>query len=210
MQNLTGISIDLPMGDINTAASRFALSLSAEELLHQTRSRMIPRFAYPLDHPMVFIKYGGPDLLAEGEMQMLAFRWLNQERQRTRCTIYAPEVYRILTIGHFTFLIMEIIQGSTVREISEQYNRLGNVSVEAEMSPYCDLVTEGIELLRQMPVPHDATPGPYTTRTRRRINHMLFKDGEAVTEYNSIQELEDHLNRVCTIPTISNYVSYSY
>jgi hypothetical protein len=210
MQNLTGFPIDLPTDDAIGAARRFAESLSEDELLQQTRSRRVPRFAYPLDQPIVFIKYGGHDLQAEGEMQMLAFHWLYQQRQRNRCHIYTPEVYRVVTIGHRTFLIMQLIQGSTVQDIINRYRQLGSVSIEAEMSPYCDLVTEGIQLLRRIPVPDDATPGPYVRETEAReagrfIKHMLFKDQEAAIEYNSIQELEEHLNQVRAMHTISNH-----
>ncbi|KAK4242988.1 hypothetical protein C7999DRAFT_36687, partial [Corynascus novoguineensis] len=51
-----------------------------------------------------------------------------------------------------------------------------------------------------MPVLSGATPGLYTrTRANRLIQHMLFKDQEAPVVYGTIQDLEDHLNKVVTL-----------
>jgi hypothetical protein len=52
-----------------------------------------------------------------------------------------------------------------------------------------------------MPVPSDTTPGPYKPDHKlRRIKHPLFKEGQAATLYGSIDELENHINKVKTCP----------
>ncbi|KAK3381058.1 hypothetical protein B0H63DRAFT_474823 [Podospora didyma] len=54
-----------------------------------------------------------------------------------------------------------------------------------------------IRLLRGLPAPSDAIPGPYTTSPDKAfINHMIFKDQIAPTVYSDVAESEAHLNRV--------------
>ena len=57
----------------NGSARQFAQTLSEKDLLPQTFECRGPWFFYPLDHPMVFVKFGGPEKMAEGDMQRLAF-----------------------------------------------------------------------------------------------------------------------------------------
>ncbi|KAK4241261.1 hypothetical protein C8A03DRAFT_30606 [Achaetomium macrosporum] len=65
----------------------------------------------------------------------------------------------------------------------------------------CHLIAEGIQLLRRMPVPDDATPGPYIEDPKlRRIRHSLFKDHEA--HVNRVVELV-HQRKGPPFPTIN-------
>lgn len=94
---------------------------------------------------------------------------------------------------------MELVEGHSIGEISRE---LKAQSWEDDVfNKYFDLVTEGVQLLRRMPLPVDLVgPGPVASN-RRTIRHMIFKDYESaieyVIEYGSVEELQDHLNRVC-------------
>lgn len=176
----------------NEIARQFAQDLSEEELYQQSRGRQIPRFPYPPAHPVVFVKFGGPEIQAEGDTQRLAFDWVSRQCRKDNGNIYIPEVFKIFSRGGLTFLIMQLIGASTIRTFRNQFEPQHWID---EKSRYYDLVVEGIQLLRRMPVPDDATPGPYTS-SKRIIKHMLFKDQSAPIEYGSIGELQDHLNRV--------------
>jgi hypothetical protein len=183
---------DTALTDDNASARIFAHALSEEELFHESQRRYAPMFPYPPDRPVVFVKYGGPEKQAEGDMQRLAFDWLNTERCNTRCNIYVPEVYKIFSRRGLTFIIMQFVEARSIQDLAKQ---AGSQEWEDFKTPYCDLIVEGIELFRRMPLPGDPIPGPRTS-SRRIIKHMLFKDQEAPVEYDTIEELQDHLNRV--------------
>jgi hypothetical protein len=85
------------MTDDNEPERIFAHTIPEEALVNESQWRHVPMFPYPSDHPVVFVKYGGPQKQAEGEMQRLAFNWVSAERQRSHCNIYVPEVYKIFT-----------------------------------------------------------------------------------------------------------------
>lgn len=87
---------------------------------------------------------------------------------------------------------MEFIQGSRVWDFAKRFEAQ---YWEDNKSKYYDLIVEGIQLLRRMPVPDNATPGPLTS-SKRIIHHTLFKDDEAPIEYRTFGELQDHLNKV--------------
>lgn len=176
----------------NASARLFAQALSEEELYHKSQGCYVPMFSYPPERPIVFIKFGDIQLQAEGDMQKLAFDWVTKEQQKTQCNICIPEVYKIFTIHRVTFIIMQLIKANLLRD---EAVRLGPERWEHCQSKYFDLIAEGIQLLRRMPVPDGIAPGPHTSR-RRWIKHMIFKDQTACVEYDSIQQLEDHLNRV--------------
>ncbi|KAK1772097.1 hypothetical protein QBC33DRAFT_564600 [Phialemonium atrogriseum] len=118
---------------------------------------------------MVFVKFGHSHEQAEGDMQRLAFDWLNLERRRTQCNIYVPEVYKIFTRDGVTFIVMEFIEGSRVWDFAKWFEAQ---YWEDHKSKYYDLIVEGIQLLRRMP------------------------DDEAPIEYRTVGELQDHLNKV--------------
>jgi hypothetical protein len=90
---------------------------------------------------------------------------------------------------------MQLVEGNSIGRISKE---LKAPSWEDDVfKKYFDLVAEGVQLLRRMPLPVDLVgPGPVAS-TRRTIRHMIFKDYESAIEYGTIEELQDHLNRVC-------------
>ncbi len=178
--------------DPNAAAREYARSVSQDELRQFAEGRYCPYFAYPPDHPVVFVKFGGSDKQAEGDMQRLAFDWLRRERQRDpRSNIYVPEVFNIFTKDDCTYIVMELVTAKPLQEFAATFDP---PTWEHSEPRYYSLMAEGVHILSRMPVPKGATPGPFT-HAKRRINHLLFKDQTAPVEYPTIQALEDHLNR---------------
>ncbi|AEO58678.1 hypothetical protein MYCTH_2306164 [Thermothelomyces thermophilus ATCC 42464] len=179
--------------DANAAARQFAQTISEEDLFQRAQTLFAPFIAYPPNRPMVFVKFGGPEKQAEGDMQMLAFNWLRQERQRNpSCNIHVPEVFKIFSRGGLTFIIMQLVAATPVQQFATKFDPR---TWDHNKSRYYDIIAEGVRLLSCMPVPTGATPGPYT-RGERRIKHLLFKDHTAPVVYPTIQDLQDHLNRV--------------
>lgn len=104
-------------------------------------------------------------------MQRLAFNWIRQERQRTGCNIFVPEVYRVMTRDWKTVIVMELVRGFPLDQFGQRFDPQ---SWEKHRVKCCDMVVEGTEALRRMPVPDDATPGPYTS-ANRRVRHQLLR-----------------------------------
>ncbi|KAL2022973.1 hypothetical protein VTK56DRAFT_4188 [Thermocarpiscus australiensis] len=179
--------------DPNAAARQYAQTISEDDLYQRAQTLFAPFLAYPPNHPVVFVKFGGPEKQAEGDMQTLAFDWLRQERQRNpSCNIHVPEVFKMFTKGGLTFIIMQLVAAIPVQQFIEKFDPS---AWDYNKSLYYGMIAEGVHLLSRMPVPAGATPGPFT-RAERRIKHLLFKDQTAPVVYPNIQELEDHLNRV--------------
>lgn len=174
------------MTDDNKSAPIFAHAIPEEALVNDSQRRYVPMFPYPFDHPMVFVKCGGPQKQAGGEMQMVAFNWVGSERQKSDWNIYVPEVYKIFTRNRQTFIIMQLVEGNSIGKISE---KLKAQSWEGDVfRTYFDLVIKRVQLLRRMPLPV-GLGGP--------IRHMIFNAYESAIEYGTVEELQDHLNRVC-------------
>ncbi|KAL2256930.1 hypothetical protein VTK26DRAFT_913 [Humicola hyalothermophila] len=89
-----------------------------------------------------------------------------------------------------TFIIMQLLHDMTL---------LRNCAPSSLEKCY-DLIADAVQSLRAMPVPEDATPGPYTKdHALRWIRHPLFKDHTAAALYQSIGELEQHITRVVAL-----------
>ncbi|AEO66481.1 uncharacterized protein THITE_2087957 [Thermothielavioides terrestris NRRL 8126] len=191
-----------PCADENEAARRFAQAVSEDELWQRSEQRLpYGHFAYPTDRPLVWVKFGEPWRLAEADMQRLAWQWLRSQRETKQCSpdIHVPEVFRTFTRGPRAFIIMELVDG-TVLAKSVFAKPMGSLH---PVEQCFDLIAEGIQVLRQMPVPPDATPGPYTAEYGHRIiRHPIFKDQAARFVYRDVDQLERHLNKViaCRFP----------
>jgi len=177
----------------SSSAREYALSVNGDELSQYARSlRRSPTFSYPPEHPLVFVKAGGPSIQAEGDMQKLAFDWLKQERERTKCNIHIPEVYRIFKHdGGWTFLIMQFVTATPFRFLLQDEDPYW----QEHTSECHDMIAQGIRTLSRMPLPSDVTIGRYSA-VRTRMRHPVFKDHDALLIYLDVQELEDHFNRV--------------
>ncbi|KAL2150274.1 hypothetical protein VTH82DRAFT_7950 [Thermothelomyces myriococcoides] len=179
--------------DPNAVARQFAQTITEEELVQRVQTLYTPYITYSPDNPLFFIKFGDDEMQGEGDMQMLAFTWLRQECQRNpNCNIHVPEIFRIFTRDGLTFIIMEFVPAVPVVEFGKSFDPS---SWDREQTRYFDMIAEGVHLLSRVPVPADATPGPYMSG-ERIIRHLLFKNCMAPVVYQTIQELEDQLNRV--------------
>ncbi len=182
--------------DPNARAREFALALDGSEIndYASERLKLSPslsrHFPYPPENPLVWVKFGRQP---EAEMQWLAWKWLQREGNSAIC---APEVYKLLGSGDFMYIVMELLDA-----------KLLNGSHSYPMDECFNLIADGIQLLRRMPVPDDATPGPYTGEaTPRRMGHPIFRDNRARHAYRSVDELEAHLNRVSGFPARIPYI----
>jgi hypothetical protein len=177
--------------DPNAAARQYAQTISEDDLCQRAQTLFAPFLAYPPNDPVVFVKFGGPEKQAEGDMQTLAFDWL---RRNSSSNIHVPEVFKMFTKGGLTFIIMQLVAAKPIQQFAENFDPR---TWDHNKSLYYGMIAEGVHILSRMPVPAGATPGPFT-RAERRIKHLLFKDQTAPFVYPTIQELQDHLNRVAT------------
>jgi hypothetical protein len=183
--------------DVNAEARQFALTLSEEALFQRSLQHHVPYFPWPSERPLVWVKWGGPERLAEADMQRLAWDWVGRERQAQRCSsgIHVPEVYKTFTWDGRSFIIMQLLDASLLSKSVFAYPAGSLYDVEQCF----DLIAEAVHLLRRMPVPGDASPGPYTEQDRL-IRHPLFTDQQASVVYQNIAELERHINEARTSP----------
>jgi hypothetical protein len=201
-----------PAIDENAGARQFALeaSLGGISAIIQDRSfrEKVPRFGFPLEQPLVWVKYGDPWMEAEADMHRLAWQWIRDEREAGRCSpgIYVPEVFRTFTVPQepsIFVIVMELVKG-TVLEKSVYAKPSGSLH---PVEQCYDLIAEALQLLRSMPVPLDATPGPYTPNHELRlIGHPIFKKRRAGRVFQNVDDLEGHINAVnivSTCPTLT-------
>ncbi|KAK4200111.1 hypothetical protein QBC40DRAFT_201183 [Triangularia verruculosa] len=186
-----------PTNDQNAAVRQFAQTLEEdEELFKLGQYSFRPFFTYPPNSPRVFVKVGGVEFKqGEGDMQRIAYEWMRRERERDpTCNIYVPEVFKIFTKGGgLTFIIMELLDKA--KPVEHQLRTLDGATCDRNEPIYYRMIADGIHRLSRIPVPQGATPGPFTLG-ERRIKHILFKDHEAPIVYPTVQDLEDHLNRI--------------
>ncbi len=111
-----------PVTDENAEARTFALEASLGGICDVVWARMCegkaPHFGYPLGHPVITVKHGGPWRQAEADMQRLAWQWARDEHQAGRCSpgIYIPEAFRTFTDPHTNIfvIIMELVKGTVL------------------------------------------------------------------------------------------------
>ncbi|KAL2133065.1 hypothetical protein VTI74DRAFT_2969 [Chaetomium olivicolor] len=173
----SGFQLHIPpdSADDNSQATQFAQTLSEDVYSEGLKHFGERHFVFPADKAIVWVKFGGSERQAEGEMQKLAWHWARRERLAGR--------------NETTFIVMQLLQAVRLSEC-----------VQYPASECHDLIAEGIQLLRRMPVPDDATPGPYTRDRRLRlILHPALKDYSATVVYKDIDELQAHITRVLDI-----------
>lgn len=194
MANFTGAP------EANLSPARFAQLLNSDELV-AAEKRLPPinlrgtgysGFPYPLDRPVVYVKYGDPTQYRESEArtQQFAFEALEKMSPARREGVRVPEVYRVFSSHGRTYIIMEFVPGKALREIMKEQTK---TSFYKMVNPLFDKIARGIELLLSIPAPNDAKPGPYGGGI---IRHPLFKDFVATVEYDSVEMLEQHINKV--------------
>lgn len=193
------MDVELGPEDPRSVQRRAALAWSEEEIestwkhtpMLKPNGFSVTGFPYPADAPSAYVKFGFPVewTLAEVRNQTFVYDALQKLPPEARQGIHVPEVYRIMEIGHRLFIIMEYVPGRTLSKITED-EQYWETCREEVINKIC----QGMKLLISLPVPEDAKPGPVGGGI---IRHPIFKDFEAAIEYDSIEMLERHLNKVC-------------
>lgn len=158
------------------------------------RGWRVTGFAYPTDNPVVYIKYGhNRSSLRDSEARTHQFAYDSLQRlpQQDRQGVRIPEIYRIMQAGNWTYIVMEYIRGKTLAKLMEDRE-----TFKETYQYYYDSIERALKLLLSFPVPKDAAPGPYGGGI---IQHPLFKDYRAAIQYDSVDMLERHLNKVSTV-----------
>lgn len=167
------------MSDIVDIVSPFAPDLPSKEqvrLLCTKQGQRDNHFIHVHNGQKLFIKHKVPH--CEWKNQQFLF-----DRMKPSAAIRIPEIYAVFgTISDRLYLIMECIQTA---HIASDIRRARAIS---------DIVS--------IEVPLDITPGPVGGG---RIHMRIFWDDQiSDVAYRTIQDLEDHLNRVC-IPKLGNF-----
>ena len=142
---------------------------------------------YPLAAPEIFIKYGYDDegMLEEARNQTFAYKALREMPKQDTIGIRIPNIYRVFSKKQSVYIVMEYVQGETVKELLEKE------SVDTLQECY-DQIAKAIRLFLSIPI-HTTIPGPVGGGM---IRHPLFKDTIASINYSSIADLQAHLKAV--------------
>jgi hypothetical protein len=137
----------------------------------------------PNKSPIAYIKYGGRVNMGEMRTQRYIFNVFNEMNPAPG--VKAPEVYFAFEYEGETYIVMEYVHGQTVAELLRDPSNSANWIY--------DVVTKAVTHLVGIPVPSDARPGP---AGGEHVHHWFFRDNDAPTEYPSIDELQNHINKV--------------
>lgn len=144
-------------------------------------------FAYPsVEEPIAWIKHARYD--GEARMQIFAYEQLLAIPPHTRGNIRVPEVYRVIEHDDDVYIVMEYVHGQMLQSLLK--GTRDDQELEEQLLAQ---VADAISLFTNFQVPSNAKPG---SGEGCLIQHVLFKDQEAPIEYDSVAELEKHLNNV--------------
>lgn len=152
--------------------------------------------AYPPEAPVFWIKYGS---IIWNELSAQAM--VHEELRRLGSPVRAPAIYyacelalpSVITCdgklihGYKSYAVMEYIPGKTAAEWLESAQDAAD-----EDAVYAHIASVLSELHR-IPVPPGSRPAAIDGG---RIWHTLFDEGQAPRQYDSVTQLEDHLNLV--------------
>lgn len=145
-------------------------------------------FPFPPQQPAAWVKFGWPSILKpEVRNHEYAFTALREMPADQTRGVHIPEIYRTFESGTNFFIVMEYIPGKTLRQLLKEP---GGKSAWESLT---NKIANGIRLLMSIPAPPGQTPGPVGGGL---IRHSLFKHETSYCEYSSVDELEDHLNKV--------------
>lgn len=146
-------------------------------------------FVFPPKQPVAYIKFGyPPERMAEVRNHDYAFKALKAMLPDQTQGILIPEIYRTFGSDDRLFIVMEYIPGRTLAQLQEQQGW------ESQKGTVVNSIARAITLLTLMPVPPGQKPGPVGGG---HIRHPLFKNDTSFCDYSSVNELEQHLNKVC-------------
>jgi len=139
---------------------------------------------YPLNgSPIAYIKYGG--MVSEGEIQTQNYVHKVFDQRDTASSVKVPKIYRAFEFEGQMYVVMEYIQGRTagslLRDSATDKNWIYNQ------------IAKAFAHLLWVPVPQNSRLGPVGGGY---IHHCFFKDGVAPIEYESVEDLQSHINKV--------------
>jgi hypothetical protein len=123
------------------------------------------------DATYVWVKYGRNITMGEAKTQNFVTQYLNDKADSV---VRVPQVYLAFTCGAFGFIIMEYIDGQ--------------ICTNSDV----DLVATAVQSLINIPSP-TSTPGPVGGGV---IEHPFFIERTSSIWYESVKELENHINGV--------------
>ncbi|KPM43177.1 hypothetical protein AK830_g3308 [Neonectria ditissima] len=159
-----------------------------------SRRYAITGFAYPPEKPVIFVKFGGNFMKgrdAEARTQVWAYEALQKVPPSDRRGIKIPQVYRIVYSETGTFILMEYVPGQTFLNLMQN----GKHILDAKEDEYLAMIERALRIFLSFPVPQDVSPGPYGGGL---IRHPLFKEYCSTIEYQTVDLLEKHMNKIAT------------
>lgn len=127
-----------------------------------------------LDVSNIWVKFGRSITMGEANTQHFVAQYL---QANNITAVRAPRVYLAFTWGPFVYIVTEYIDG-----------RMCDNSDIA-------LVAAAVQALINIPSP-SLTPGPVGGGL---IEHPFFYDGQSSIQYESVKELQDHVNGVSVL-----------
>ena len=118
--------------------------------------------------------------------QLYVYNAFGQMMNASDSGVKVPEIYHAFECEGQTYMVMEYVDGETVG------SQLRGSSVETRNWIY-DQVAKAITRLLHVPVPIGSRPGPVGGGC---IQHHFFQDNVAPKEYDSVGELQRHINKV--------------
>ena len=127
-----------------------------------------------LDVSNVWVKFGRTITMGEARTQRFVAQYLEEQNI---AAVRAPRVYLAFTWGEFGFIVSEYINGQMCNKSD------------------INVVATAVQALIKIPSPN-STPGPVGGGV---IEHPFFVDGKSDIWYNTVEELEGHVNGVSVI-----------
>lgn len=141
--------------------------------------------AYPpkVETPVFWIKYGTSVIWDEAPAQVMAYK----ELRRLSSPVKIPGIFYACEVRHKGYIVMEYIPGKTAGECLE------GIKDPAGVDSVYSSIAFALSELYLIPIP----PGSRSAAIDGgKIRHALFDDQVAPRHYQSVAQLEDHLNLV--------------
>lgn len=123
----------------------------------------------------IWVKYGVEITMAEAQTQ----HFISQYLQHAKCTtVRAPRVYIAFTWKRFGFIVSEFIYGQQCESSDDV------------------LISDAVKTLINIQSPDSRKPGPVGGGL---IEHPFFCHRLSDIEYESVEDLEDHVNGILTV-----------
>ncbi|KAK3941435.1 hypothetical protein QBC46DRAFT_382684 [Diplogelasinospora grovesii] len=153
--------------------------------------------AYPPESPIFWIKYGTSIVWNEVLAQTKAHRELHRAGSPVRVpgVFYACEMGALGVIYNFevsykSYIVMEYIPGETAAKLLE------NVQDSTAKQRVYRGVASALDALYRIPVPLESRPAAVDGGL---IRHPLFDEQQAPRHYQSVEQLEQHLNNFLAV-----------